>query len=76
MYYQCLVTLDLEQDVSATLHLPRVPVVGDRIELAHVFNAEADDIFTVVTVFLFPSNHTAAQNGTLAWVVVKQTSLE
>lgn len=72
MYYQCLVTLNLEQDISATLDLPRIPVAGDRIELAHVFCFNWDETFIVTKVHLFPRNHQASQQGTVAWVIVQR----
>ena len=72
MISKCLVTLNLEHDISATLDLPRIPVAGDRIELADLFCFNWDESFIVTKVHLFPRNHRASQQGTVAWVIVQR----
>lgn len=70
---------DVNENIGTELYLPRIPVMGDLIELNHTYPIEPDDTaanFVVVQVTLFPSTHKAAQKGINALVIVKLDRME
>jgi len=69
-YFQCIVTPMFNQDLSIVIYLPRIPVKGDLIELAHWYPQVEYDMYEVIGVTLYSSDTPASKKGFAAWVVV------